>query len=253
MNIQSIIVETRALVDATSSSYPIAATTDALFVRINTAMEEIARLIESADGRWQWDDANNTDYPDGVAILGNLVGNTKSYAIDVSLIEVQGVSILNQSGIWRKLLPFDVDDINSSHGWIGLNGFPIIDRAEFLKTAGAPLFYDVYGSYVRLYPAPDNGISVTLTNGLKIYGKRTAQLFTIAEVTTGTKVPGFASPFHSLVAYMAALPYAASYKPERVQFIMAEIARKKQELVAFYSKRDKDERPIMTMKRIRHI
>lgn len=211
-----------------------------MLIRNNTAMEEIWVTALTADGRWQLEDANNTDYPGGVAILSNLVASTKNYAVDVSLIEVEGVSVLGANGIWRKLLPFDPDDLTN----------PLLDRAQFLNVAGNPYYYDLHGSYVSLYPAPDNGISVTLTNGLKIYGKRTAQLFTSAEVSTGTKVPGFPSPFHSLISYMSALPYAMAYKPARVQFIASEIARKKAELVSFFSRRDKDERHILSPKQI---
>ncbi len=206
-------------------------------------MEEIIDLILQADGRWQFDDANNVDYPGGVAVISSLTNGTQNYAIDTTLIEVEGVSVLDSQGSFYKLLPFDIDELPSMYG-------PFLDRSQFLNSSGRPLFYDKHGSYISLYPAPDNGVTVTLANGLKVYGKRTAQLFTSAEVSTGTKVPGFASPFHSLISYMSALPYAQAYKPARVQFLVAEITRKKMELTAFYGKRDKDERHILTMKRI---
>ncbi len=236
MTIADINTETRDLVDATTTSYP----APLLLIRTNTAVEEIVDRILTADGRWQFDDANNVDYPGGVAVLSTMTNGTKNYAIDTTLIQVEGVSVLAANGIWRKLIPFDPDDLTN----------PLLDRAQFLNVSGLPYYYDLHGSYVSLYPAPDNGVSVTLTNGLKIYGKRTAQLFTSAEVTTGTKVPGFASPFHSLISYKAALPYAVKFKPARVQFIVAEIARKTSELIAFYGKRNKDERHLMTNKPI---
>lgn len=236
MNITDIQIEARALVDADTTSYA----APLMLVRNNTAIEEIWALALTADGRWQLDDRNNVDYPDGVAIISTLVNGTKSYAVDISLIKVEGVSVLGANNIWRKLIPFDPDDLVN----------PLFDRTQFMNVSGMPYYYDLHGSYISLYPAPDNGVSVTLTNGLKIYGQRTAQLFTAAEVTTGTKVPGFPSPFHSLIAYMSALPYAMAYKPARVQFLMSEIARKKAELVAFFSKRNKDERHILTAKPI---
>lgn len=241
MTIADIQTEARALIDADTTSYPAAL----LLIRTNTAMEEIANLILTADGRWQWDDANNVDYPGGVAGLQTMTSGTSSYPIDTTFIRVLGVSVKSVGGLWRKLLPFDPDDLEVEFG-------PWMDKAEFLKTAGYPYYYDLTGSYVNLYPPPDNGLTVTLTSGLKIYAQRTAQLFTSAEVSTGTKVPGFASQFHSMVAYMSALPYAMQYKPERVQFLVAEIARKKKELVEFYGKRDKDERAAITMAPIIH-
>lgn len=239
MNIQDVNIETRGLVDADTTSYA----APLLLIRTNTAIEEIVDLIIGADGRWQFDDANNVDYPGGVGVITSLTNGTQNYAIDTTLIQVEGVSVMDATGKYYKLLPFDIDDLPSMYG-------PFLDRTQFLNSSGRPLFYDKHGSYVSLYPAPDNGVSVTLASGLKIYGKRTAQLFTSAEVTTGTKVPGFASPFHSLISYKAALPYAQAYKPARVQFIMAEIVRKTAELIKFYGKRNKDENNVITSRPI---
>lgn len=235
MTISDINIETRALVDADSTAYP----APLLLIRTNTAMEEIIDTIITADGRWQFDDANNVDYPNGVGVLSSLSNGVQNYAIDTTLIQVEGVAVKDKNGNFYKLQPFDPDDLG-----------PYLDRSQFINTSGRPYWYDVHGSYVSLYPAPDNGVSVTLASGLKIYGKRTAQLFTSAEVTTGTKVPGFASPFHSLVSYMAALPYAQAYKPGRVQFLLEEITRKKNDLLNFYGHRNKDDHPIMTMEGI---
>jgi hypothetical protein len=232
VTIADIQTEARALVEATTTSYPAAL----MLIRNNTAMEEIASLILDSDGRWQWDDTNNTDFPEGTTTL---VASQNDYTLDTSYIKILGVSVKDVNGKYYRLLPFDPDDLDTQYG-------PFLDRTQFLTTAGRPLFYDVEANSV-LYPAPDAGVTVTLAAGLKIYAQRTAQLFTSAEVSTGTKVPGFASPFHSLISYMSALPYAQAYKPERVQFIMAEILRKKEALKMFYSKRDKDERAVMTM------
>ena len=250
-SISDIQTEARALVDADTTSYPAAL----MLIRNNTAMEEIAGLILGADGRWDWDDTNNTTFPEGTTTL---VSAQQDYALDTTYLKLIGVSIKDNAGIWHKLQPFDPADLGGASTASAITGplfgyGPQFDRAEFFKTPGRPVLYDLHANSIVLYPAPDNGISVTLSAGLKVYAQRTAQLFTSAEVTTGTKVPGFASPWHSLVAYMSALPYAMAYKPERVQFIMAEIMRKKKELVAFYSKRDKDERSVMTMKKIRYI
>lgn len=236
MTITDIQTEARALVDATTTSY-----TDALLlIRVNTAMEEIAGAILGADGRWQWDDSNYTDTPIGTATL---VASQQDYTLDTTYIKVLGVSIKDVIGRWYRLLPFDPDDLISDYG-------PFLDRAQFLNTAGRPLYYDLQANQILLYPAPDNGVTVTLASGLKVYAQRTAQLFTSVEVSTGTKVPGFISIFHSLVSYMAALPYAVSYKPARVPYLMAEITRKKADLIFFYSKRDKDERQVITPKPI---
>ncbi len=232
MNILDITVESRALVEATSTTY-----TDALLlIRINSALEDVAAKILEADGRWDWDDSTRSDFPTGLATL---VASQQDYTLDTTYIRILGVSIKDVNGLWRELAPIDQADISG-------------DRAEFMKTAGTPLYYDVTGPSIVLYPAPDAGVTVTLASGLKVYAQRTAALFTSAEVSTGTKVAGFASPFHPLLSYKAALPYGQAYKPERVPFLQGEIMRMEKGLKDFYSHRDKDERQIMTMRPISH-
>ena len=47
----------------------------ATFTRyINEALNRVASLIMTADGRWQWDDTNTTDYPIGTTDLVTTVG-----------------------------------------------------------------------------------------------------------------------------------------------------------------------------------
>lgn len=229
--IADIQTEARALVDADTTSYPAAL----MLIRNNTAYEDIVVDILDADGRWQWDDTNRTDFPIGTT---NLVSSQQDYAFDTTHLKIIGVSVMDKNGSFYKLQPIDSADIGDT------------DRAAFMSTAGKPQYYDKLGNSVFLYPKPDNGVSVTLTSGLKVYFQRTADLFTAGQVTTGTKVPGFASPFHMLIAYMSALPYAQSYKKDRVPMIIEYIRTKRAELKKFYSKRDKEERPTMTMRGI---
>lgn len=233
MTIADINTFARFLCDADTTSY----TAANLLITVNQAYEEVIVKILDADGRWQWDDTNRTDLPIGTTTL---VNGQQDYAFDTTHLKILGVSVKDVNGNFYKLQPIDTDDIGGD-----------IDRTEFLETAGRPLYYDKIGNSVFLYPKPDNGISVTLVSGLKVYFQRTADLFTSAQVTTGTKNPGFASPFHMLLAYKAALPYCLNYKKDRVPGIVNEIAKLEKDLVKFYSKRDKDERVIMTTKRIK--
>lgn len=232
MTIADINSEARLLVDADTVSY-IAAD---LLRRINAAYEQIIGLIIGCDGLWQFDDSNFTDFPIGTTTL---VNSQNDYAFDITQLEIERVEIKDASGLWHILNPIDKSQIGEA-----------ID--EFYKTDGLPLYYDKQGASIILYPAPDNGASVTLINGLKVYFQRTASIFTSTEVTTGTKVPGFASPYHIILAYMAALPYAISYKKDRVPAIMAEIERLKKLIIQHYSRRERDRRKIMSMAGISH-
>ncbi len=226
MNISDINSEARALVDADTISYPAAD----LLRRINASYEKRVAQIIAADGLWQFDDSNYTDFPIGTTTL---VASQQDYAFDSSHLEIERVEVKNSDGIWQKLNPIDKSQIS-------------IALSEYQKTAGMPMEYDKQGNSILLYPAPASG-SVTLASGLKVYFKRTASIFTSAEVTTGTKQPGFASPFHSILSYDAAIPYAVSYKKDRVAALMAEADRLEKEMIKFYSRREQDRRKLLTM------
>lgn len=240
MTILDIISEARALVDADSTSYPLTtapSTIEVLGRRLNTAYEEVVGWLINADGTWQFDDTNYDDFPIGTYTLVNSQGR---YSFNDKFLQLEEVQVKNKSG----------DEII----------IPTIDQKEFsdesplsvaFKTDGMPQYYDkVSDDTIELYPAPDNGVNVTLASGLKIRFKRTAEVFTYAELNAGSKVPGFATPYNIILAYMAALPYAQSYKPNRVPLIEAKIQQLKTELLKHYGRRQKDVRKVITNKRI---
>jgi len=230
MTITDINLETRALCDADSTSYP-----DAILLRrINAASEEIVGKIIGLDGTWQFDDSNFTDFPIGIT---DLVNSQSDYDFDVAMLSVERVEVLDKDGIWHLLSLIDKSQIDGA-------------MVEYRKIDGLPDEYDKQGSSIFLYPSPDNGVKVTLTAGLKVYFQRTASIFTAAQVTTGTKVPGFASPFHIILCYMAALPYCMSFKKDRVALYEKKIMDLEKDLIKFYSLREKDKRKIMTNKPI---
>jgi hypothetical protein len=230
--ITDINAEARKLVDADSVSY-----TDAdLLRRINSSYEEICGKLIALDKNWNFGDSNYISLPTG---LSNLTAGTQEYAFNSELLTVIGVSVLDSSSLWHVLTLIDEQAILKSG----------IDLDEYEKTDGLPWGYAKRENFIVLYPAP-SAAKTTLTSGLKVYFQRTADVFTAAQVTTGTKTPGFASPYHYLLSYKAALPYAISYKPERVPMIMAEIARIEKDMIDFYCQRSKDERSILSNKGI---
>lgn len=223
---------TRFLCDANTDSY----TAANLLITNNLAYEDVVGKILLADGRWQFDDNNFTTFPIATTTL---VSGQRDYTFDVSHLRIERVEILDQNGDYYKLDPRDLSDSN-------------VSDTEYSQGSGRPSEYDVRGSSILLDPPPDAGISVTLAAGLKVFFQRTADVFTAAQVTTGTKVPGFASPFHMLIAYKSALPYCLKYKPERVQAIQLEVDRMERKMVEFYSKRNKDESAVVSMARVIH-
>lgn len=216
--IVDINLEARSLVDADSTTYADAT----LLRRVNQAYEKWVGKIIELDTNWLFGDSNYTSLPTGTS---NLTAGTQNYQFTSGWLTVQSVKVLDVNSNWTELKRIDLKDIQ-----------PI---EEYQATNGLPTEYAVREDFVLLFPAPA-AASVTTTNGLQIVYQRTADVFTAAQVVTGTKTPGFASPFHYLLSYEAALPYALTYKPERVPLIEAKIQQMGRDLLSFYSKRDKD-------------
>jgi len=229
-HIEDINAEARDLCDATTTSY-IAAN---LLRRINEAYERVIGWILEADGTWQYDDTNYTDLPIGTQTL---VESQNAYSFSNKFLEIDEVQILDKNGDWAIIKPVDQKEYSDD-----------TPLDEAFATDGIPECYDkIADDTIMLYPAPDDGTTVTLASGLKIKFRRTASIFTSAEVTTGTKVPGFISSAHYILSYMAAIPYCMKYKKDRVGLYEKRVEEYKQAIIKSYSRRERDKRRVMTM------
>jgi hypothetical protein len=225
-NIANINTLTRDLCDADATSYPDAI----LLLHTNAGYEETVGDIIGFDGLWQFDDSNFTDLPIGTTTL---VADQQDYSFDVTQLEIERVEVKDASGLWQLLTPIDKSQIPYA-------------LSEYQKTSSLPREYDKQGSSIFLYPAP-SAATTTLSSGLKVYFKRTASIFTSGEVSTGTKVPGFPSPYHYILSYKAAIPYCAKYKKDRVPAYLEKIAELKAGLEKLVSKREQDRRKGLSM------
>lgn len=218
--VTNLNLEARSLCDADTNSYQDAA----LLRAINMAYERVVGWLIQASGDWQFDDTNFTDLPIG---LTTMVDGQYDYSFASSHLEIRRVAVKHTDGKFYFLDP--VDALSMS------------DPIETLyPTSGIPTEYDKQGGSLFLLPAPASG-SVTLASGLKVYFARTADIFTSTEVSSpGTKEPGFASPWHYILSYMAAIPYCMKYHKDRVALYNLEIERMKQELIAHYTRRERD-------------
>lgn len=232
-----ICSEIDSLCDTDSTSYPTKHKTR----RVNAALEQVIGWLINADGTWQFDDSNYTDLPRGSVAL---VADQNKYTFNDRFLHFEAAEVRNAAGDMYFLQPIDQFE---SYGDIPLE--------EAFPTSGLPIYYDkISDDSINIYPAP-SATDVTLskivsekeTGGLRITFKRTAHLFTVDDTTA---VPGFASPYHVILAYMAAIPYCMTYKKDRVALYEQKIAQLKDELIKHYSRREKDVRKMMTMKPI---
>jgi hypothetical protein len=228
--IADINLEARDLCDADTTSYPAAT----LLRRINQAYEQVVGWLIMADGTAQFDDTNYSDFPIGTY---DLVDSQSVYSFNDKFLQVINVQVKDSNGDFSILKPIDQSEYSDD-----------MPLSEAFETAGIPEYYDkLSDDSIKLYPSPSSS-DVTLTAGLKIYFKRTADIYTSAEVTTGTKEPGFISTHHYILSYMAAVPYCMKYKKDRVTLYEKKIGEMKKELIELYSQKEKDTRKIMSMK-----
>lgn len=199
----------------------------ATFTRyINEALNRVANLIMTADGRWQFDDTNNTDYPIAVTNLGVVVGSEQQdYTFDVTMLRILRMEVKDNTGAWRKLTPLDETDVYDT------------SITDLLKTPGLPVYYDKQGASIMLYPKP-LGTSVTAAGGLKVWFQRPPAYFTTADTT---KVPGFNSMYHRLVATIASRDYAVFKGLSVANGLTSLVQIGEDSLVENYTLRNKDE------------
>lgn len=188
---------------------------------VNSWLKLVQSWIMGADGRFQYDDSNYTDLPIATT---NLVANQDTYSFDSTWLEVIKIEAASDSSatVFSELKPFDVTDVT--------------DYTEFHKTASVPCFYDIIGSSIIMKPASN----YSCTDGLKIYFKRKASEFVSTDTT---KEPGFASPYHKILALGAAYDYCMSNSVRNPNGLRNEIEVLKQELLKHYSRRNKVETP----------
>lgn len=202
------------LTKTNSTSFP----NDDLVILANNALDRVTSLILQADGRWQWDDTNQTDLPIATT---NLVSGQQDYSLSVDHIEIQRVEAKDSNGNWYLLKPLDKAEIK-----IALN--------EYFDTDDTPRYYDKVGNSVFLYPAPNYSQSASL----KLYFSRPASYFVSGDTT---KKPGFNALFHDLIPLWVAYDYGLANGLSNVNLLMQEIQRKETELLESYQKRSKDE------------
>lgn len=199
----------------------------ATFTRyLNEALNRIANLIMTSDGRWQFDDSNNTDFPIATASLGVITGSEQQdYSFDVTMLRILRMEVMDNTGAWNKLTPLDENDLYDQ------------SLTDFLKTPGLPVYYDKQGESIMLYPKP-LATSVTAAGGLKVWFQRPPSYFV---TTDTTKVPGFNSMYHRLAVTIASRDYAVFKGLSIANSLNALVQVGEDSLVENYALRNKDE------------
>ena len=109
--------------------------------------------------------------------------------------------------------------------------------SEFYSTDGMPVYYDMVGRSVLLYPAPSKD-DVTLAKGLKMYFARDISPFAITDTATE---PGFDNHFHRMISLGSAYDYClANGIDDRKNQIRERIGELKIDLQEHYGGRHRE-------------
>jgi len=223
MTFTQLVTESRRLVKATEVAYPISEVTDSL----NRALDSAVSLIRQAEGRWQWQDTNDSTAP--YSSTTTITSGTNQIVIDPTYERVQRVAIKAPGATYfTKLIPFDVADPKC------------LDMYNTAQT-GVPTHYDKMGKYFILYPTPN----YTQANSFQVFYEQGPSYFTTADTT---KAPGIEPLFHRYLSLSAAYDYAMINLTKVAGTIRQEMALMEKKIQDFYAHRDKDDKPQMRVR-----
>lgn len=153
---------------------------------VNQWNRKVWHWIFEAYGGWQYDDANQTDLP---AASATLTANQTTYALPLGALSVRGVEVKDTGGVWQTLTGITEEQIRERQA-----------LGEFFKTPSSPLFYQLVGQTVRIFPASN----YTQTASFKVFFDRGSVAFASTDTTA---TPGFVSEYHDILPIGAALEY----------------------------------------------
>jgi len=181
---------------------------------VNRGMDRVAYLIQSADGKWNFEDANNTDQP---IAFTNIVASQQDYGINTTFLKIKSVYYKNSSGNYEELTPVD-------------------DKSAFLEMnsttdIGIPSRFCLIGNSIFLDSFPQTAVA----DGLKVLFVRNIAYFTPADTT---KIAGFNPQFHRILSLYGAYDYAIAKGKDIANSLRNEILVMERSLQDFYSGRD---------------
>lgn len=222
MTYSDIITEARRIVKASSASFPISEITQSA----NSALERITALIRNAQGRWQWDDSNQTTLPFATT---STTSGTGDVTLDIAHQRIDKVEYMDANGAYYTLIPFDISDARCQ------------SYSQLVSTAGEPIMYDKVGESLILAPKPNRDSTI------KVSYERGPTYFSDSDTT---KSPGFNPLFHRLIPMWCAFDYANINNLDIANRLYSALVDGRRtglindlegEMVTFYSQRARDE------------
>lgn len=224
-----IVEQARAKMRVDSTQWPI----ENIVTSCNVWLDKIINYGIGKDRRFQIDDTNHTKLPIGTT---NLVANQSDYSFltdgeNNRILNITRIDILDSSGLYRKLIPIDQEQIGTALG-------------EFEKTANLPIYYDkIADNIIRLYPKP----ATSVASGIMYYFQRSPSYFL---VTDTTKQPGVANVLHEGFVIKSAYDGASTLGLPVLNALAVDMQRVEKEMELYFENRLTDEPLIITTKNI---
>jgi len=189
---------------------------------LNYGLDQTTGIILQTDGRWQYDDTNFTDITEGTT---DLADGARDYLLDLSHLKLTGVEVKDNEGNFYPLRQIDLREIRQSGQ----------SESEFMETSGRPIYYDVVGNILKLYPAP-KASDVTSDEGLKVFYQRESDYF---EYTDTSKELGLPRTLQDVPIAFACAKYAKQNSMnDKARELDAEVQRRTQDIKNFFNTRN---------------
>lgn len=205
--------------------------------RANIAKQNYLYLWASSAGRWEADDQNHAGYP---IETGNIVSGQRDYTFDTDgagnkITDISKVLILPSATATQYIEICPIDEVNDQSSQILVN-----------SNQGVPYRYGLLANGIFLDPVP----SYSATNGIKIIVNREGSQFTTSSTTTTTGIPAYEEYLYLKPAYEEAsikgLANLSSLEKKVIDLEGSERLRVTGKIKEFFSKRNQDERKVMT-------
>lgn len=203
---------------------------------INLALDKAFHIIFGADGRWQFDDSNHTKNP---FIFTELTINQRVYNFTSDeqsnlILDIHSVyARTSTSNPYYLLTPRDLQSEGDT------------DFTDGITRSAYPTSYDKTGNGIKLDFTPP----ATVSNGLQIFINREGSYFLTSDTT---KVPGFAGLYHEYLVLEPCYRYARANTLTKQETFKRDTLELENAMIKYYSRRARDQRNVMTSKRINY-
>lgn len=206
----------------------------------NTWYRRAALLAWKTDPDWQFDDSNigagesNQSWTYDATFAGlpratrTLTDDTAIYRLPTNALSIERVEVLDTNGDYYPLKPIEEAKIEMV---LGSN----VAVSEFFDTKGKPRYYNLVGSNVELFPAPDSG-EVTTTAGIKIYVSRDVKRIDSEDDSTEPSLP---TPFHRILSLGASYDIAVAKGLDSATRLKNELNELFLEMEGYYASRNR--------------